>query len=203
MGLGMKTDIQGDKDLFRDKFKINDPFFLYVGRKDAGKKVDMLINYFCNYKRRNNNNLKLVLLGGGSVCIPEEINDQIIDLGFVDMQDKYNAYSASEFLCQPSYHESFSYVVMESWLFKKPVLVSEFCNVTTSFVKKTNAGLFFRDYFEFEGAINYFLRHKNIADEMGERGREYVINNYDWQNMIKKYTLFFDEIIEEQGENYG
>ena len=134
---------------------------------------------------------KLVLLGGGDVNIPKEIKDNVIDLGFVDIQDKYDAYSAAELLCQPSKHESFSYVIMESWLCERPVLVHDECSVTKSFVQKSNGGLYFSDYFEFEGAINYILDNPEISKKMAINGKEFVKENFDWEVMINKYKKYF------------
>ena len=55
-----------------------------------------------------------MLIGGGELEIPTEIKNDVYDLGFVDLQDKYDAYGAATLLCQPSKNESFSFVIMES-----------------------------------------------------------------------------------------
>ena len=55
------------------------------------------------------------------------------DLGFVDIQDKYDITAAATLLCQPSKNESFSIVIMESSLCGRPVLVHEACEVTKHF----------------------------------------------------------------------
>lgn len=120
--------------------------------------------------------------------------DDVYDLGFVDIQDKYNAYAAAEFLCQPSHNESFSYVIMESWLCNRPVIVSEDCNVTSYFAKDSKGGLYFKDYFDFEGAINFLLNNRDLSNQMGKNGCEYVKSNFDWNVMIEKYREFFKNI---------
>ena len=102
-------------------------FILYAGRKEAGKNVPLLIDFFARYKKHRKNELKLVLIGSGTIEIPSENRSDIIDLGFVPLQDKYDAYAAATFLCQPSLNESFSIVIMESWLCKSPVLVHAKC----------------------------------------------------------------------------
>lgn len=191
-GLGMDTAIEYNPDRFREKYNIDGKFILYAGRKDVGKNIYTLIYNFQEYLHRNKNRtLKLVLLGGGDVNIPKEIKDNVIDLGFVDIQDKYDAYSAAELLCQPSKHESFSYVIMESWLCERPVLVHDECSVTKSFVQKSNGGLYFSDYFEFEGAINYILDNPKISKKMAINGKEFVKENFDWEVMINKYKKYF------------
>ena len=58
------------------------PFILYAGRKDAGKKVDLLLEYFAEYKKRNENDVKLVLIGGGEIAIPKSVKHEVYDLAF-------------------------------------------------------------------------------------------------------------------------
>ena len=197
LGEGVDTDFEFNADNFRKKFNIDSPFILYAGRKDKGKQVDLLLEYFEKYKSNHKGDLKLVLIGGGQIDIPRKVKDDVIDLGFVDIQDKYDAYAAALCTCQPSSHESFSLVIMESWLAERPVIVNEDCNVTADFAKKTGAGLYFANYNDFEGAVNYYLEHEDVAKEMGKAGREYVIENFSWPQIVKKYVEFFEKVIEE------
>lgn len=196
MGIGMNTDQTGDAQGFRSKFNIVNPFIMYAGRKDKGKNIDTLLQYFAEFKRRKpeHEKLDLVLIGGGSVEIPDSIKDDVKDLGFVDKQDKYDAYAAAEVLCQPSQHESFSFVIMESWLAGRPVLVADQCAVTRNFCMESNGGLWFRDYFEFEETLDYLLTNSEDAAIMGRNGGEYVRNHFSWDIIVNKYLNFFREI---------
>lgn len=196
MGIGMDIDLKTDPGAFRRKFGINEPFIIYAGRKDVGKNVHTLLKYFGEYKKRNPSDLRLVLIGGGQIDIPRSAEKYVTDLGFVDMQDKYNAAGAAEFLCQPSKNESFSLVIMESWLCGRPVLVHEKCDVTTNFCRESQGGLFFSDYFEFEGCLDYFLNNREIAEQMGENGRKYVKEHFDWNVITENYRRFFEKIEE-------
>ncbi|HIU02783.1 MAG TPA: glycosyltransferase family 4 protein [Candidatus Onthocola gallistercoris] len=196
IGVGMDTDIRYDKERFYAKYDIRDPFIVYAGRKDEGKNIYTLIRYFEKYKERIGNNLKLVLIGGGKVEIPDGIKGDVHDLGFVDRQDKYDIIAASQLLCQPSKNESFSIVIMESWLCGRPALVHQNCEVTKHFVQDSNGGLYFSNYMEFEGCINYILTHPEEAEMMGENGCHYVKEHFDWPVVVKKYQDFFKRVIE-------
>ncbi len=200
-GLGMDVDISGDEMRFREKYRIGEPFILYAGRKDKLKNIDTLISYFCYYKKRNPGSLKLVLIGGGQVEIPEAFSSEILDIGFVPVQDKYDAYAAAELLCQPSHNESFSYVIMESWLMKRPVLVAEDCAVTKNFAIESAGGLYFKSYGDFEGCMNYFRCNPKKADRMGENGRQFVLENFRWEVVLGKYRKVFQEIKERNEKN--
>lgn len=194
LGTGIETNLTYDCERFREKFHMHDPFILYAGRKDVGKNVPTLIKYFSQFKNRNPSNLKLVLIGGGEVKIPKNVKNDVIDLGFVDKQDKYDACSAAELLCQPSHNESFSIVIMESWMCKRPTLVSGACAVTKNFVLESNGGLYFDNYFEFEETVQFILQNKEKADAMGKNGCTYVHENFAWDVIVERYTKFFEEI---------
>lgn len=196
IGDGMDVELTCDGERFREKYRIKEPFILYAGRKDVGKNIYTLIQYFQEYKSRHpeHKSLKLILLGGGSVEIPAGMQKEILDLGFVPVQDKYDAYAAASIFCQPSKNESFSLVIMESWLCKTPVLVCEDCAVTKNFAIEAAGGLYFKNYFDFEGTVTYLLTHKQEAGQMAENGRRYVKEHFSWDTIVNKYLAFFEEI---------
>lgn len=193
LGTGLDTQILSDQERFRNKYGIRSPFILYAGRKDAGKNVPLLISYFRKYKLKNETDLKLILMGGGKIEIPQDMVHEIYDLEFVPAQDKYDACAAAEFLCNPSRYESFSLVIMESWLCGRPVVVFAGCEVMVNFVMESNGGLYFNNYSEFEACVNYISSHKEESDRMGRNGREFVISNFDWNIVVEKYKEFFEQ----------
>jgi len=194
VGAGLNSNIQYDKNRFDRKYKIGAPFMLYMGRKDTGKNVDVLMQYFAEYKKRKMSDLKLVLTGGGKIDIPNSIIQDVYDLGFIPIQDKYDACASATILCQPSSFESFSIVIMESWLCKRPVLVNGHCEVTRQFVIQANGGLYYYNYHEFEGCLNYFLLNEKIANKMGTNGLDFVMHNYTWDVVTNKYISFFEKV---------
>lgn len=201
LGAGVDSDFEANAERFRKETGIKDPFILYAGRKDEGKNIYLLINYFREYRARHKDStMKLVLIGGGDVRIPEDIKSEIIDLGFVDRSLKYDACAAALTLCQPSVHESFSIVIMESWLAGRPVIVHQGCDVTRDFAVRSNSGLYFNDYYEFEGCINYYIDHPDIAEKMGKTGRKFVLENFTWDAITRKYMDFFKEVTGEENE---
>ena len=201
LGAGVNTEFTSDAQRFRDKFGIKDKFILYAGRKDPGKGVDVLLKFFARYKASHEDGLKLVLIGGGAIDIPKNIRDDVMDLGFVDIQDKYDAYAAAELLCQPSFYESFSIVIMESWLAGRPVIVNGKCAVTKNFASKSNGGLWFTNYPEFEGTVEYILGHEEEAAQMGINGRKFVKENFAWDVITDKFIAYFKDLINREGDN--
>lgn len=194
LGTGVYTDFTGDGERFRSKYHLDKPFILYAGRKDKGKNIYTLLAYYREYVHRHDTDVQLVLIGGGQIEIPEEIRSRVHDLGFVPVQDKYDACAAAEALCNPSHNESFSIVIMESWLCGRPVLVSGACAVTKDFVIQSGGGLYFDTFFEFEGALEYFGRHPDMAARMGQCGRDYVMGNFAWDTIVERYTEYFRQL---------
>lgn len=198
LGEGIDTDFTYDADRFRTKYNIRRPFILYAGRKDKGKNVHILIEYFKKFKVANKNiDLDLVLLGGGEIEIPLDVQKNIHDLGFVSNQDKYDAHAAATVFCQPSTNESFSIVIMESWVTGRPVLVHSECAVTKHFSISSNGGLYFGNYEEFEECLKFFINNEQVANKMGELGKRFVFKNFSWDVIIKRYTSFLKTITNE------
>ena len=195
-GIGMETGWESRPERFREKYGIDGPYMLYAGRKEAGKRADLLVQWFAEYRRRNAAEMKLILIGGGEIDIPD--GEGIIDLGFVETQDKYDAYGGAEVFCNPSEMESFSLVIMESWLAGRPVMVNGKCEVTKEFVREANGGLYFEGYEEFEGCLKWLREHRGIAKKMGENGRRYVLNHFDWKVITEKYLSYFERLATER-----
>jgi glycosyltransferase involved in cell wall biosynthesis len=197
LGGGVDTDFRADAGRFRRTYGVEGPFVLYAGRRDAGKNVPLLLDYWHRYILAGRRDLKLVLIGSGSVAVPPEIEDSVVDLGFVPAQSKGDAYAAATLLCQPSVNESFSVVIMESWVAGRPVLVHGRCAVTREHCQKANGGLYFTDYEEFASTLNYLLDRPDVAAAMGQNGRRYVLDNFQWSIIVAKYGQIINQLIAE------
>jgi glycosyltransferase involved in cell wall biosynthesis len=130
---------------------------------------------------------RLVFIGGGEVVIPKQYCSQIVELGFLPLHDKYDAYSAAITLCVPSLVESFSIVTMESWLAGRPVIVNAQCPVTKQFCLESNGGLYFADYQEFREILMLLVNEPNLCAALGANGREYVLANFQPNVVANRY----------------
>lgn len=192
IGTGVTRPESLNGDDFKDKYRIHDDYILYIGRKDKGKNLHVLIDYFIQYLENTTDNLKLVLVGGGDDSIVPS-NSNIIDLGLLDEQDKYNAYAGAFATCNLSENESFSLVIMESWLTSTPVIVSALCPVTRGHCKKSNAGLFVADQEEFIESLIFLRENEAINRKMGIKGKSYVLANYSWDVVTSRIMKIIKE----------
>lgn len=180
---------QADPARFRRQHKVTDPFLLYSGRLEGGKNVPLLIQNFIEYKRRNRTPWKLVLMGKGE---PVPAHPDIVELGFRQGQEKLDAYAAASLLCQPSINESFSIVIMESWLSGVPVLVHSDCEVTRYHAECSNGGLHFRTYDEFEAILNLLGQNEDLRQQLGRHGQQYVETQYGWPQVLGRFYEALD-----------
>lgn len=183
---GIEARGEGDGGRFRARHGLGD-YLLYVGRKEAGKNLPLLLDFFAQYRKRVASDLKLVLLGKGPITAPADLRNAVLDLGFVPEQEKWDAYAGALALCQPSVHESFSLVMMEAWLAGTPSLVHGRCAVTREYCAESNGGLYFVDKAEFAAAIDLLVQQPAVGAALGRQGREYVRRHFTWDVVIARY----------------
>lgn len=188
VSLGFEYKGSCDPNIFRKKYGIENPFMLFAGRREGGKNIPLLLDYFRIYKKNNKKDLKLILIGSGPVELSVEDKKFIIDLRYIPEEYKRSVFAAASFFCQPSINESLSIVTMESWLAGRPVLVNARCNVTTDHCRRNQGGLYFNNYPEFEESINYILDNPGISDQMGKSGMDYVKANYSWNAVLNRFS---------------
>jgi glycosyltransferase involved in cell wall biosynthesis len=186
VSMGFDDRAGHDAHRFREGRSLDAPFLLYAGRREGGKNTDLLMDYFRTWKGRNGGDLRLVLIGTGDVNLRARDRESIHDFGFVSSREKLDAMAASLAFCQPSTNESFSIVLMESWLAGRPVLVHGGCAVTRDHVERSNGGLWFDDYFTFEECLNWLLAHPGESASMGRAGAAYVRDNYSWEAVLDR-----------------
>jgi glycosyltransferase involved in cell wall biosynthesis len=189
------TAYTADAGRFRQRYGINGTFVLYAGRREPGKNTPLLLQYWERYIRETQREVKLVLIGPGEVVVPPGAADYVLDLGFVPPQDKYDAYAAAAVFCLPSLNESFSIVLMESWLAGTPSLVDGRCAVTLEHSQRANGGLYFIDYDEFAAALTYLLDRPGVAGRLGRQGRRYVLRHYAWDVIVPRYEQLIQQVL--------
>lgn len=169
-------------------------YMVYAGRIDTAKGCKELFEFFLRYKKENDNDLKLVMVGKPVIPIPK--SDDIISLGFVSEQEKFEVMAGARFLIMPSEFESLSIVVLEAMTLSVPVIVNGKCDVLKGHCRRSNAGLYYRNYHEFAGCVNYMLDNPQMAEGMGKNGTVYVDNNYTWDKIIERFVDIVEKVME-------
>ena len=194
MGVGVDIPEQIDAERFKKKYGL-DEYIIYVGRVEESKGCDWLFKYFIEYKKEYPESpLKLVLMGKAVMKIPT--HPDIISLGFVSDEDKYDGIAGSRSLMLPSPFESLSISVLEAMTLGVPVIVNGRCEVLKGHCIKSNAGFFYYDYVEFREFLNYLLNHPNDYEAMSANGKRYVHENYRWNVIMEKFGRLIDTVIQ-------
>jgi glycosyltransferase involved in cell wall biosynthesis len=177
---------------FRSEFNFQDTFLLYVGRIDPSKGCDQLFDYFIRHRNNGKKPDKLVLLGKSVMDIPK--HPDIISLGFVSEQTKWDALAACEVLIMPSLHESLSMVLLEAWAVGKPVLVNGKCAVLVGQCRRANGGLWYDAFEEFSRGL-VCLMEGRYAGVLGRQGWRFVNEYYTWRVIEKAYLDCVNSVI--------
>lgn len=183
---------------FPERFKeYKDNYIIYVGRISNGKNFGELNRDFIEYKRRNPSQLKLMVLGRTDDKMPLTYSEDIIYAGFVTEEEKTALLENAKLLVMPSEYESLSLVILESMAVGRPVLVNGRCAVLKGQCIRSNAGLYYTDFFEFEAGLNYILSHEEAYQQMGDNGYKFVKDNYSWDKVVADISSLIEEL---QGE---
>jgi glycosyltransferase involved in cell wall biosynthesis len=194
VGLGFDPPPPNDPSAFRRRHGLEGPLLVYLGRKEAGKNVPLLIEYALRYRALRRSDLTLVLAGDGPVTAPPDTQG-VRDLGYLDTAAKAAAYAAATVVCQPSVNESFSIVLMEAWLAGTPVLVHARCAVTTHHVLSAGGGLTFEDFYEFAEALDLLLEDDERRRRLGAQGRAYVEAVYSWPAVTARLRETLERLV--------
>lgn len=176
-----------------ERFQQYENYVIYVGRVNSGK-FSHLNRYFIKYKERNLSDLKLLVVGRIDDYFQTESYSDIVYLGFVSEEEKIKLMKNAKFLILPSKWESLSLVILESMAVKRPVLVNGECAVLRGQCIRSNAGLYYSNYLEFEYAMNYILKHEDAYNEMCENGLQFVKKNYDWNAVVNNVRSLIEEL---------
>ncbi len=197
--VGVGSDVPEVKDsaLFEASHGVSAPYMIYVGRVDQNKGCQTLFQFFGRYREETGSDLRLVLVGGKKMEIPDD--PAIYYAGFVSDAEKWSAIAGASLLVIPSELESLSMVTLEAWAAGKPVLANGKCDVLKGQCRRSNAGLYFEDYYEFREALLQLESDPELRSGLGRNGRKYFDEHYRWDVLEAKYNRLLEGLrVEDQ-----
>jgi glycosyltransferase involved in cell wall biosynthesis len=194
LGLGVAEGTAGGRP-GGDVLGLGDrPYIVSVGRVDDHKGSSMLAAFFRRYKERHPGPLALALVGPISAKIADD--PDVVLTGIVDEADKWDIVRDATVSVSPSALESFSLVVLEAWIERIPVVVNATCDPTREHCERSGGGLWFGSYREFEAILDRLLADADLRRHLGERGRAYVDEHYQWPVLIRRYADFLTGVVD-------
>jgi glycosyltransferase involved in cell wall biosynthesis len=180
---------------FAERHGIRAPYLLYSGRREPMKGTPLLTGYVDCFRKRTGRDIKLVFTGSGEIEAPVELEPHMVDVGYVTEQEKREAMAGALAFCHPSPNESLGIVLLESWLAGRPALVTAASDVLVYQCRKSNGGLWFRNYPEFEEELLLLIDRPDLADAMGNAGRVYVQTEYAWDAVDRRLQAALSELL--------
>jgi glycosyltransferase involved in cell wall biosynthesis len=171
----------------------DEPFVVCVGRVERSKGSHVLADMWANYRRRRPQAPRLVLVGPVQEPIIE--TPGVIVAGRRTEAEKWGALAGADMLIAPSSWESFSLVVIESWLAGTPVLVNGRCGPTVEHCKRSGGGLWFDQYGDFEVAVDRVLADAPLRRRLAEAGERYARATFGWDVVTDRYAELTERIL--------
>ena len=122
-------------------------------------------------------------------------------LGFLSREDVMKTYGKAQIGIviiqpEPHYMESLPVKMFEYMAAGLPVIASNF-PFWAPFIKEADCGILVdpTSVDEVSAAMNRLLENLDEAKAMGERGRQLVVDRYNWKNEFEKLHQLYQEIL--------
>jgi glycosyltransferase involved in cell wall biosynthesis len=184
----LPAHLEGPANAFRRRHRMYGPFVLYGGRIDPGKGCEELLEYFQTYVDEGGE-ATLMLMGTKLMPLPED--PRVRFAGTLPDAERLHALEAATVVVVPSPYESLSLLALEAFAVGTPVLANARADVLVEHCRRSNAGLFYADRWEFTEALKLLVRDDHLRAAMGAKGKAYVNRHYRWSTILSKYERLF------------
>jgi glycosyltransferase involved in cell wall biosynthesis len=137
--------------------------------------------------------LNLVLAGKDSMGLAA--SERIVSLGFVPEEHKSQLITNSLLMVAPSPYESLCISALESWMQGVPVLANGRCLVLLGQCRRSQGGLWYRDYDEFAACLNLLVSDAKLRRTLGEAGRQFALGEFAWPTVESRYMRAIAEVM--------
>jgi len=176
----------------RERLGAVGPYLLYAGRIDRNKGVDALFRYYLWLAEEWPECPRLLLVGHPVLEIPS--HPKVRHLGFVSDEEKSSLIEGADVVLMPSRYESLSMIVLEAWALGRPVLANAACAVLEGQCRRSNGGLYYRDYAEFRAMLRKLMDDSQLRATLGAQGEAYVSSHYSWSRAAQETDALLRDI---------
>lgn len=190
VGSGVDLRPENVRPEARARFELPERYVVYVGRIEAAKGVDALVDYWLRLATEWPDLPLLALAGQATIDLPA--HPKLRPLGIVSDDEKAALIAGADLLLLPSALESLSISVLEAWALGRPVLVNAACRVLEGQCRRSQGGLYYRGLAEFAPALRLLLDDAELRQGLGLNGQDYVRREYDWDVVESRANDFLD-----------
>lgn len=184
----------------KQKYKIPEKFFLFVGLLSPRKNIKNILEAFYLFKKENNSNHKFVIVGKKGWLYSdifqfiEENNlvDEIIFTDYVDEKDLSAIYSSATAFLFTSLYEGFGLPILEAMSCGCPVITS---NLSSMPEVGGDAALYVNPYLvnEIKDAMNLLLENKELRQNLINKGHNQV-KKFSWEKTARETLEIYREL---------
>lgn len=177
------------------------PIILFLSRLHPKKGLDYLIPALA---KLSDQNFAFVLAGNGSLEYEAELDrliqennlgDRTYKLGFVSGEKKDICLQGADLYALTSHSENFGVAVLEALASGTPALVTTGVALS-DLVKEQDLGwVVDLEIGAISDAIQEFLNNQTIGQEMGDRARQFILENYTWEQIAAKIVAIYNQIL--------
>jgi len=190
---------------FRARFGIPEgvPIVLFLARVNKIKGVDFLVSSF-DLLRRVSPQVVLVIVGPDDGYLTEVkrqvqtlgISNQVRFTGYLDGDDKLQAYQSASVYVLPSAYEMFAITLLESLACGTPIIATDRCGLA-DFVRQNDLGSIV-NYGDVGGLQNEITRILSRPQDVQRRagyGRQYVLDNFGWDSIAENWLKVYRDCV--------
>jgi len=183
--------IEGPANAFRRRHRIYQPFVLHAGRIDAGRGVEELLEYFQSYVK-DGGDATLVLMG--VKCLPIPDDPHVRFAGVLPDEERLHALEAASVVVAPFPDDGPALVALEAFSVGTPVLGNARSDALVDACRRSQAGLFYADRWEFVEGLKLLLRDEALRAAMGRHGKAFINQHHRWSLVLQKYEQLFGRL---------
>ncbi len=201
-------DFEVDVAGFKRRFDIPEgrPVVGFLARINRIKGPEFLVNAFAEVLKVKPD--AILMLAGPDDGVLAEVENQIDRLGiresvrftgFIgDLETKAAAYRASDVYVLPSRYEIQGITVLESLLNGTPTITTDQCGLAALLVEAGIAqAVQFGDVKALTAEILNMLEHPEEAKRQAEKGRDHVVNEFNWDTLADQWIGVYQRCIAE------
>ncbi|MCA9119931.1 MAG: glycosyltransferase family 4 protein [Planctomycetaceae bacterium] len=169
--------------------------FLFVGRINRTKGVDILLDAYQQYRRQVANPWELSLCGKGELEEQSNGIEGVTSHGFVQPEDLPRFFSSHGVFVLPSRRDAWPLVVSEACAAGLPVICSNACGSAVELVRPCYNGQIVsnNDAAELAGALRWMHSQYDSLPAMGKRSQE-MASPYSAQQWANRWRTYLQEV---------
>jgi glycosyltransferase involved in cell wall biosynthesis len=193
-----------DPDLFYQQFPHtrNKTLILFLGRIDPKKGLDLLAPAF-NKVYNQFPQTHLIVAGPDSIGFLPTAKSYFTQAGCLEAvtftgmlkgELKLSVLAAANIYIAPSYSEGFSMSVLEGMATGLPCVITTGCNFPEAGMANA-AKIVDINADDIADALIQLLQNADEAKKMGDRARQFILDNYTWDRIALKMVSVYEDII--------